>query len=641
MNLRKDSFKYLYKKKENGHIKMWLTHLLVNERRQNPELFVHGQYYPLEVTGKFRENILAFARVYLNKWYVIVVPIGLAKQMKQSNPELIKWGDTRVLLPELAPEKWISVFNKSHLHFEKFVTISEILDMPVPCVLAGNKVESKRKAGVLLHITSLPSKYGTGDIGKSAFRFIDFLSASGQTYWQLLPVNPVSSTSRYSPYSTSSAFAGNMLFTDPEWLVKWRLISEENLKIVRFNISDKADFRKAEIFRMKIIDEAYENFNKNDMPYLRAKFDQFCNREKYWLDDYVLFNILKKEFKGKSWNKWPKKLRDREVEEIKLYRENHELEADKEKFVQFLFYTQWESFKAYANNNGIRIIGDMSFYVSYESADVWQNPDVFKLDKNKKMTGVGGAPPDYFSKTGQLWNMPVYNWDNLKKEDYAWWLHRINKNCEWFDVVRFDHFRGFSGFWEVAAGEKTAVNGRWVNAPGHGLFQRLKMDLKNMPFIAEDLGDIDYKVYELRDTFGFPGMKVLQFSFNDTMERSIHLPHNFNINSVVYTGTHDNNTTRGWFENELNGKIRKRAEEYTNKKLSSKNIQDEFIRLAYSSVSNIAIIPLQDILGMDESGRFNNPSGGSDNWKWKLESLDPVLEKTDYLAKLVKMYWRI
>jgi 4-alpha-glucanotransferase len=641
-SVRKEGFlQYLYNTRESGQIKMWLTYLLVNERKENPELFVHGQYYPLEVTGKYRNNILAFARSYLNTWYIIIVPLYIAFLKENSSSESIDWSNTRVVVPELAPEKWTSIFNGSQISTEGFIYISEILKLPFPCVLKGSKKESTRKAGILLHITSLPGDYGTGDIGDKAFRFIDFLKESGQTYWQILPINPVNRKSGYSPYSTSSAFAGNVLLIDPEWMVKCRLISEESLHKAKFSSSGKTDFTKAEAFRIKIIDEAYRNFNMSTMPYLKDKFNQFCTTEKYWLDDYVLFNILKREFGGKSWSKWPKKLRDRDNREITRFQKKYADEAEKEKFSQFLFFTQWLSLKTYANNLGIKIIGDISIYVSYESADVWQNPEIFKLDNNREMVGIGGSPPDYYSETGQLWNMPVYNWGNMKKDHYRWWLKRIFKNMEWFDVVRFDHFRGFSAFWEVAAGEETAVNGQWVSAQGFELFERLKRELNHMPFIAEDLGEIDDKVYKLRDHFGLPGMKVLQFAFNDTLERSIHLPHNFNINSIVYTGTHDNNTTRGWFEEELNIKIRERAEKYINKKLTSNNIQDEFIRLAYASVSKIAIIPLQDILRLGGSERLNNPSGGSDNWKWKLTSLDPVLEKTEYLAKLAKKYWRI
>jgi malto-oligosyltrehalose synthase/4-alpha-glucanotransferase len=635
-----DFLKYLYDKRDDGQIKMWFSHKLMEERRKNPELFVHGAYCPLTVTGKYRENILAFARYHLNTWYIIVVPLFTAI-LSGNSITVADWGDTKVLLPELAPEKLISVLNGSHFNNYGYLPVSEILKIPLPSVLKGINEESKRKAGILLHITSLPGGYGTGDIGNNAFRFVDFLIESGQTYWQILPVNPVTGRSGYSPYSTSSAFAGNILLIDPEWMVKDRLISGESLHKSKFNVSVKADFKKTESFRMKLIDEAYLNFNANTMPFLWAKFNQFCISESYWLDDFVLFNILKRELKGKSWSKWPEKLRDRDINELTRCRKKYKLEADKEKFGQFLFFIQWESLKSYANNKGIKIIGDMSFYVDYESADVWQNPEVFKLDSRKKMIAVGGAPPDYFSNTGQLWNMPVYNWEYLKNDGFSWWLRRIYKNMKWFDVLRFDHFRGFSGFWEVPAGEKTAVNGRWVSAPGNDLFQHLKKELKHLPFMAEDLGDIDDKVYELRDTFGLPGMKVLQFAFNDTLERSIHLPHNFNINSIVYTGTHDNNTTKGWYENELNNNLRNRAGEYLNRKLSSKNIQGEFIRLAYASVSNIAVIPIQDILGLGEEGRFNNPSGGPDNWKWKLTSLDPVLEKSGYLVKLAKMYWRI
>jgi 4-alpha-glucanotransferase len=377
------------------------------------------------------------------------------------------------------------------------------------------------------------------------------------------------------------------------------------------------------------------------MPYLQKKLNDFCEKEKYWLDDFALFLIIKKGFKDKSWNKWPKKIRDRDNEELSLIEKAHHYELEKVKFGQFLFFSQWHELREYAWKNEIRIIGDMAFYVSFDSVDVWQNPEVFKLDKNKRMLASGGAPPDYFSETGQLWNMPVYNWEKIKGNDYSWWRNRIYRNMEWYDIVRFDHFRGFSGFWEVKAKEKTAVNGRWIDGPDEDMFQHLKRDFHDMPFIAEDLGDIDNKVYRLRDNFGLPGMKVLQFAFNDARERSIHLPHNYTTNFIVYTGTHDNNTTRGWFEKELDAFYRKKVCRYLNKDVTAETIQEEFIRLAYGSVAFIAIIPLQDILGSDHTERFNNPGGSKNSWKWKLQSMARVWDKKDYLAGLVKTYWRI
>jgi malto-oligosyltrehalose synthase/4-alpha-glucanotransferase len=630
----------LYNNRENGEIKMWYTHVLMNERSQNPDLFSHGTYSPLIVSGKYKDHILAYTRTYQNTWYVIIAPFYLG--MLNEISEKIDWGDTMIELPDLTPGIWRSIIGYDYVYSsDNQLFASEILKTPIPCILKGIYVESKRKAGILLHITSLPGDYGTGDIGAQAYRFIDFLSEAGQSYWQILPINPISHGSNYSPYSTSSAFAGNLLLLDPAWLVKNRLISEEVLTSFNFRTTDKSDFKQAAHFRLILVDEAFKTFKKNSMLYLQEKFNRFCVKEEYWLDDYVLFIILKQVFRGKSWNKWPAKIRDRDPGEIHRYKKKYDLECEREKFAQFLLYTQWQGLKDYANKKGISIIGDLSFYVSYDSVDVWQNPEVFKLGKNKEMLGSGGAPPDYFSKTGQLWNMPVYNWDNIKKDDFKWWRKRIYKNMEWFNTVRFDHFRGFSGYWEVPSGEETAVNGKWMEAPGNDFFLRLKQDFPYMPFIAEDLGDIDSSVYELRDKFNFPGMKVLQFAFNDTQEKSIHLPHNFNINSIVYTGTHDNNTTRGWFENELSTRYRKRAEDYTGRMLNGANVQNEFIRMAYASVSSIVIIPLQDVLGLGQNARFNNPGGSSDNWKWKLRTFDSVFKKSKYLSKLAKMYWRI
>lgn len=631
--------KDIFRKKENGHIKMWLSHLLMKERSVNAELFIHGTYLPLKTSGKFADNILAFARIHLNMWYITVVPL-YTSLLQQNDNGGVDWGDTCVLLPVLAPDRWTLIFTNDQIKTNGSVLMAGIMNELIPVVMKGAKEISGRKAGVLLHVTSLPGKYGTGDLGKTAYQFVDFLNSAGQTYWQILPLNPVDSGSNYSPYSTTSAFAGNILLIDPEWLSDFNLLSEDILRSEKFSESGKADFKKAEEFRRKLLNEAYSGFKAFQIPYLAEKFKIFCTEED-WLDDYALFLCLKKEFKMKPWYKWPLKLRDRDPKQIKKYQKLFETETEKEKFNQFLFFIQWEALKKYANDKGVRIIGDMSFYVSYDSADVWSNPEVFKLSIDKKMKGIGGAPPDYFSKTGQFWNMPVYDWDKIRDNNYSWWIKRIIKNLEWFDLVRFDHFRGFSGFWEIPGGEKTAVKGHWVDVPGNEFFERLKKRIPDLPFIAEDLGDIDNKVYELRDRFAFPGMKVLQFAFNDTLERSIHLPHNFNINSVVYTGTHDNNTTKGWFQNELDNNTRELIMEYTGRKLNIDNIQEEFIRLAYSSVSCMAIIPLQDVLGHDQKGRLNNPSGAGINWRWKLKSIDQVLEKAEYLAELSKRYWRI
>jgi malto-oligosyltrehalose synthase/4-alpha-glucanotransferase len=638
-NLR-DFLLDLYSRKEDGEIKMWLTHLLLQERLQNPDLFIYGEYIPLEITGRYRENILAFTRSYKNEWYVVIIPLHTAMLNEKQDSQIINWGDTIIELPELSPENWTSIFSSGKLITDGFIHVSEILKIPIPCVLKGSNAENRRKAGILMHISSLPGAYGSGDIGKEAYKFIDFLHAAGQSYWQILPVNPVSAETLYSPYSTYSALAGNLMLIDPEWLLRCRLISEENLHSVEFNTSDLSDFEKAEGFRINILDTAFSNYIRYPEPYMRSKFESFCKKENYWLDDYALYMILKNEFK-KPWYNWPVRLREREAAELNHYKKKFSVESEKHKFFQFIFYNQWHDLKKYANMKGVRIIGDMSFYVSYDSVDVWQHPEFFKLDPEKRMTGVGGAPPDYFSKTGQLWNMPVYDWEVLKREGYAWWTERIRKNMEWFNLVRFDHFRGFSSFWEVPADEKDAVNGRWMEGPGNDFFLHLKKNFPGMPFIAEDLGEIDNKVYDLRDKFHLPGMRVLQFAFNDAMERSIHLPHNYNENSIVYTGTHDNNTTRGWYEQELPTKFRIRVDEYTNKKLNGSTISEEFIRLAYSSVAQIAIIPVQDIIGLGQSERLNNPLGSEENWKWKLRSLDRVSDKARYLRKLVKLFWRI
>lgn len=638
---RMEFLRKLFGDRASGNIKLFYSHLLIKERALNPSFFIRAQYCPLVVSGKNSENVLAYGRNYHNEWYVVIIPLYLSQITENEISGKINWGDTKVLLPELAPESWISVIDGRIFRTGRDLFLSELLEMPLPCIIKGAHEESSRKAGILLHITSLPGNYGVGDMGSAAYRFIDILKDAGQSYWQLLPLNPVIEESAFSPYSTSSAFAGNIILIDPEWLLKNRLITEESLRNKKFENSRIAEFQEAFEFRRTLLEEAYSTFISEPMPYLKLRFSQFCNKEKYWIDDYALFMVLKTEFRNKPWFKWPEKLRDRDVSELERLTYNFSTEIGKVKFMQFIFSLQWEKLKEYSRNKGISIIGDLSFYVSYDSADVWQHPDVFKLDSNKKMIGIGGAPPDYFSETGQFWKMPVYNWSAMKGNGYSWWLNRIKRNMEWFDLVRFDHFRGFSGFWEIPGNEKTAVNGRWVAGPGDDFFSRVSEDFPEMPFIAEDLGEIDDAVYKLRDSFKLPGMKVLQFAFTGVKEKSIHLPHNFVRNCIVYTGTHDNNTTKGWYEKEISNEVRRRIGQYTGKKLSKEIVQSEFIRLAYASVAKLAIVPLQDIIGIGEEGRLNNPSGDQLNWNWKLQSLDQVTGVTERLRDLAILYWRI
>ncbi len=479
--------------------------------------------------------------------------------------------------------------------------------------------ESNRKYGTLLHISSLPGRYGIGDFGKEAFSFIDFLKEAGQSYWQILPLNIVDKLYDYSPYSSISAFAGNILFINPDLLCEMRLLEEEDLRKEKFRERSFVNYNKVTIFKLGILNLAYSNFCKNTGIHINNEFEKFCRDEELWLQDFALFFVLKHRFNHFSWQKWPDDIRDRKDSSIKALTEQYQDEINKVKFYQYLFFRQWQSVKTYANKFTVKIIGDMPLYVSYDSADVWANPGLFDLDKNKNMTTVAGVPPDYFNKNGQLWGMPIYNWKSMENNGFNWWINRIKKNLGLFNILRFDHFRGFSAYWEIPAGEKTAKNGKWVKGPGEKLFDRLHDFFPEMPFIAEDLGDIDQPVYDLRDKYNLPGMAVLQFAFNDNMPYSVHIPHNYRQNSIVYTGTHDNNTVCGWFKNELNSGDKQKLRAYAGKRISRKNCNLELIRMALASHAKIAIIPFQDFLGLGQWARMNKPSTSNGNWIWKIK----------------------
>jgi 4-alpha-glucanotransferase len=557
----------------------------------------------------------------------------------RQEPGPVNWDDTRIILPDTAPDRWWSITENKELHFSENIYLSDLMNITSPILIKGKKSIPNRFAGVLAHVTSLPGKFGTGDLGPEAYKFVDFLKESGQSFWQILPFNPTSESYSWSPYSSSSAFAGNLMFLSPDILLEHRLISIEHIN-EKFRESDNADFSKSIKFRSNLLKDAFKKFNDSSWPFQKKEFDDFCQSENFWLNDYALFVTLKKQLRGKPWDKWPADIRNRKKKTLSDLFLTYRIEIEKEKFGQYLFQKQWAALKKYSNNKGIRLIGDVSFYVNYDSAEVWAHPENFKLNSEKKPTSVSGVPPDYFSSDGQLWNMPVYNWDKMKKEGYQWWISRIKRNLELCDIIRFDHFRGFSAYWEIPAGEATARNGKWTEGPGNSFFEHIKNEFPDMPFIAEDLGQIDDKVIKLRDDFHLPGMAVLQFAFGDSTPSSSYTPQNHIYNSIVYTGTHDNNTTRGWYS-EISDKNRKEAEEYVGHKIHNEFSNDEFIRMAYSSVARIAIIPVQDILGLDVNARLNEPSTIDKNWVWKLRKTDLKKDLQRKLRRMAILFGRI
>jgi 4-alpha-glucanotransferase len=496
----------------------------------------------------------------------------------------------------------------------------------------------KRGSGILLHITSLPSCYGIGDLGPGAYQFVDFLVKSKQSFWQILPINPTISACGHSPYSSISAFAGNTLLISPKLLLDEGLLTDNDL-LSKDEFSDSAcDYEAAVVFKERILHRAYEHFKINKK-YKKA-FDKFCKENSKWLDDYALFYAIRKDHNEKAWNTWDMALRDWQPQTLGEVKKELEAEIEKEKFLQFLFFKQWVDLKKYCNDKGIALIGDIPIYVNYDSADVWANSNIFKLDVNKQPTHVAGVPPDYFSDTGQLWGNPVYRWDKLKELKYQWWIDRIEHNLKCFDYIRIDHFRGLVAYWEVKYGESTAIKGQWKKVPVKDFFNTLFKNFADLPIIAEDLGIITDDVKQSLKHFGFPGMKVLLFAFGEDNSRHPYLPHNFIENCVVYTGTHDNNTSRGWFEKEAGHDEKERVYRYLGRHVESSKVHLDLVRLAMASISVLAIFPMQDILGLDESARMNVPSTSRGNWWWRLKQDQLKPHISDMLSEMTYVYGR-
>jgi 4-alpha-glucanotransferase len=509
----------------------------------------------------------------------------------------------------------------------------------------------KRGSGILLHITSLPSAYGIGDFGPEAYRFVDWLVETKQSYWQILPLNPTDLIYDNSPYHSNSAFALNPLLLSPEQLVADGLLDNQDLESASGGPDmkkEQVDYEKVIDYKAKILNKAYENCLKQCRAVPRAlkQFKKFCLDNKRWLDDYALFMALKSHFQGKFWCEWSKEIRDRKTEALRVVKKELKDKIEKEKFLQYVCYKQWSALKDYCHKKRIQIIGDIPIYVEYNSVDLWTNPQIFRLNEEMRSCVVAGVPPDYFSETGQLWGNPVYNWDVLKNQKYDWWIKRLAHNLELFDIVRIDHFRGLVAYWEIPANEKTAINGRWVQVPVYDFFNCLSQTLDHFKqsgrIIAEDLGIITPDVVEVIKRYGFPGMKVLLFAFGEDNPKHPYLPHNFQPNCVVYTGTHDNNTVKGWFENEAFNKEKERLFNYLGHEVSGSEVHWELIQLAMKSAADLAIIPMQDILGLGQETRMNRPAVKQGNWRWRLPKVDPELLQviTQRLMTMTETYGR-
>lgn len=495
----------------------------------------------------------------------------------------------------------------------------------------------RRESGVLLHVTSLPSPFGIGDLGPEAFRFVDFMTEARQSCWQVLPLNPTDTAFGNSPYHSLSVFAFSKLLISPEMLVKDGLLRESDLAAARSGPRLRVDYPRVTEQKTMLLERACKAFL--DRP-KEAAFADFCAANAGWLDDFASFVAFKGRFKGRPWTAWPPGIRDREPGALASLRRTLRKEIETEKVHQYLFFRQWSALKDHCRNRGIRILGDMPIYVDHDSADVWTNPGLFKLDRRRNPVAVSGVPPDYFSETGQLWGNPLYRWDVLKKRKFDWWVRRMEHNLGLFDLVRVDHFRGLVGYWAVPAGDKTAARGKWVAAPARDFFERLRRTFRPLPIIAEDLGTITPDVREVMDHFGFPGMKVLLFAFGEDDPSHPYLPHMYERNCVVYTGTHDNNTARGWFEHEARPKEIRRLVRYVGRAVDASSVAWELVRLAMMSVAGLAVLPLQDILGLGSETRMNRPATTKGNWEWRVAR--GRLEKTlaRRLAGITRTYGR-
>ncbi|MDR1132900.1 MAG: 4-alpha-glucanotransferase [Synergistaceae bacterium] len=510
----------------------------------------------------------------------------------------------------------------------------------------------KRAAGVLLHISSLPGPYGSGDFGYSAERFAELLADFGVGAWQMLPLVPVDGAFSYSPYSSQSAFAGSPMFVCPEKLAALGLVAASELEKIKPLPPGRADFDAAIGIKSGILKICRDNFRrgesyKTEFRDLSDKFWRFCADEAYWLEDYALYCVLKDIEGGRPWYEWRPEYRSRDWGALDPLKNVPEISSalDEKRFEQFLFGLQLQELRAYCAGLGVRLIGDLPIYVAHDSADVWGHQELFGLDSEGMPVTVAGVPPDYFSETGQRWGNPIYRWDEMKRDGYAWWLGRFRRALSLADVVRIDHFRGFLQFWEIPASEATAENGRWSPGPGENLFRAMRDSFPRIdgkpPFIAEDLGVITDDVARAMEDFSFPGMKVLQFAFGEGMPQNPYIPHNHRRACVVYAGTHDNDTAAGWWKSGATAEEKRNFLAYTGlENPTPERVADEMTRMALSSTADMAVVTAQDILRLGGEARMNKPSTVDGNWRWRLEDLDAFERELGRVAELNALFGR-
>lgn len=504
-----------------------------------------------------------------------------------------------------------------------------------------------RTSGMLLHISSLPSRHGIGDLGPEAHAFARLLAANGQVLWQMLPLNPTSPAIGNSPYSSPSAFAGNTLFISPELLLEEGFVTQADIDEADERSASLhshggngtgIDYERVELQRAFLLRAAYER--NRDALETDASFRSFVEANAFWLEDYARFQTIKEAYGGASWPAWPEPLARREAPALAAWDRGETIPLRQARFAQYLFYRQWGRLRALCARLGVRLVGDVPIYVTHDSCDVWAHRSFFRLDEAGMPAFVAGVPPDYFSPTGQRWGNPLYNWDALARNGYSWWVERLEHNFRLFDCVRLDHFRGFAGFWEIPASQTTAVNGVWRDGPGHALFRTLARRLLSLPIIAEDLGVITPDVRELQRDLGFPGMAVLQFGFGGDLAENPHAPFMHRVNQAVYTGTHDNAPTLGWFLENAAWEERHTLGAYAGYEITEDNVTRTLVRMALGSVADMAVVPVQDVLGLGMEARMNTPSTVKGNWSWRLAPGQIDTESMNWFAQKTALYGR-
>jgi 4-alpha-glucanotransferase len=492
----------------------------------------------------------------------------------------------------------------------------------------------QRSSGVLCHITSLPGPHGIGDLGQSTYEFVEILAEAGQHLWQVLPLGPAGGGN--SPYDSRSSFAGNPLMISIDALVDMDLLEQSRVPHETGFRRDRVEFGRVQRWKERRLLAAFERFQSKPDNELQRRFDEFHHDNKSWLDDFALYQSIRESHDGQPWYRWPDGLRHREKQAIAPARTDLRERVEFHMFVQWLFDEQWSQLKRHANDRSIAIMGDIPIYVALDSAEVWANQEQFLLDEDGQPEKQAGVPPDLFAKDGQLWGNPVYDWDQMEADDFSWWKQRVHRVMELTDIVRIDHFRGFAAGWQVPAEARTARNGEWVPGPGRRIFDLLQDELGELPIVVEDLGVITPDVEELRDDLGYPGMKVLQFAFGDGADNP-YLPHNIGRNSMVYTGTHDNDTTRGWYD-ALPSSEKSHVRRYLNG--TAETIHRDMIRAAWASVGTLACTPVQDVLGLGNEARMNIPGKARGNWAWRLEDYSGLRRRTQFLGEFTELYGR-